>query len=105
VASCAEYEQGAFAVVAATGCPKTRASTANIDEGIVNADLVKLGGKPRHCEGVSNETIVRKNGTAVSGMGAWASQGRNGLGWGWSWLLEGRWPISCEGEMLIGCKM
>ncbi|KAK5651419.1 hypothetical protein OQA88_12507 [Cercophora sp. LCS_1] len=80
VAGCTEYEQGAFAVVAAIECPKTRASTVNIDEGIVIADIVKLGGKPQRCEGVNNETILCKNGTAVPVMGAW---GHARTEWAW----------------------
>ncbi|KAK0622621.1 hypothetical protein B0T14DRAFT_514160 [Immersiella caudata] len=80
VADCTQYEQGAFAVVAAIECPKSRASAVTIDEGIVAADLVKAGGKPQSCEGVKNETIVCKNGTAVPGMGA---RGLAGAEWVW----------------------
>jgi hypothetical protein len=70
VGKCTEFEQGAFAVVAAVECPKTKTWAVDIDETKVTADLVKLGGKPQDCEGVRNETMICQNATSTKLFGS-----------------------------------
>ncbi|KIW89638.1 uncharacterized protein Z519_09794 [Cladophialophora bantiana CBS 173.52] len=57
------YEQGAYVVVAAIGCPEDSFPTANATLARVTTDL-REGGDPQECEGVENSTVVCNNGTA-----------------------------------------
>jgi hypothetical protein len=87
VGKCTEFEQGAFAVVAAVECPKTKTWVVDTDETKVTADMVKLGGKPQDCEGVRNETIICQNATSTKPPGSVTTGGavrlmdKTGLNW------------------------